>query len=124
MILVDTSIWADHIARSDARLAAYLANKRIVLHPYVVGELALGNLRERDDWLASFASLPTATVAFDIEVMDFIERYALFGTGIGYVDAHLLVSAKLGRGMTLWSRDRRLHTQAERLGIAHAPDTA
>jgi predicted nucleic acid-binding protein len=121
MILVDTSVWADHIARSDARLATYLAAKRVVLHPYVMGELALGNLPDRNDTLDALAGLPRATVAFDVEVMDFVERHTLFGTGIGYVDAHLLVSAMLGRKMTLWSRDRRLRSQAERLGIAHDP---
>lgn len=122
MILVDTSIWADHIARSDARLIAYLAGRQVVMHPYVIGELALGNLRDRADTLAAFANLPCATLAFDTEVMDFIERHVLFGTGIGYVDAHLLASAKLGRTTTLWSRDRRLQAQAERLDIAHDPD--
>jgi len=122
MILVDTSIWADHIARSDARLIAYLAGRQVVMHPYVLGELALGNLRDRADTLAALANLPRSTLPFDTEVMDFIERHALFGTGIGYVDAHLLASAQLGRTATLWTRDRRLRVQAERLGVAHDPD--
>lgn len=120
MILVDTMIWADHVVRPDLRLAWLLQEDQVLLHPFVVGELALGNLRDRNV-LQLLAKLPSATLAFEPEVLAFIERHGLPGSGIGYVDTHLLMSVRLTDGAVLWTRDRRLHAVAARLGIAWSP---
>jgi predicted nucleic acid-binding protein len=117
VILVDTMIWADHIVRPDPRLTWLLAEGRVLTHPFVVGELALGNLRDRAV-LRAFDQLPRASTAFDGEVLDFIERHSLGGSGIGYVDAHLLVAARLTPDTRIWTRDRRLGAAAARLGVS------
>ena len=117
MILVDSSVWVDHLRAGDPALADLLSAGQVLAHPFVIGELALGNLRQRDIVLGALKGLPQAIVADDGEMLDFIDRNALPGLGIGYVDAHLLASAKLSTG-TLWTRDKRLHGAAQRLGIA------
>lgn len=89
----------------------------MLAHPFVIGELALGNLHQRDIVLASVADLPGATVATDEEVLHFIERHALFGLGAGYVDAHLLAAVQLTPGARLWSSDKRLQAVAVRLRL-------
>jgi predicted nucleic acid-binding protein len=99
VILVDTAVWADHIVRPETSLMKLLDAGEIAIHPFVIGELALGNLRDRRV-LSVLARLPSAPVAFESEVLMFIERHALHGSGIGYVDAHLWwrsVSAKARR---------------------------
>jgi predicted nucleic acid-binding protein len=118
VILVDTSVWIDHLRRGDAILTALLNETSVLTHPFVIGELAMGNLRQRDTILADLASLPQAVAARDTEVMRFIEQEALFGLGIGYVDAHLLAATRLTPGSALWTRDKRLADAAERLSIA------
>lgn len=120
MILVDSSVWVDHLRQGDATLARMLDHERVLAHPFVVGELALGSLRQRESILAALQDLPHATVASDTEVLSLIEREALYGRGIGYVDAHLLASARLTAGGSLWTRDKRLHAVAARLGLATA----
>lgn len=120
MILVDTAIWADHIVRPLPDLENLLRAGEIVIHPFVIGELALGNLRDRTV-LSILAKLPHAVVAFEREMLPFIERHRLASSGIGYVDAHLLMSVRLTEAVKLWTRDRRLHAQAERLGVAYHP---
>ena len=117
MILVDTSVWVDHLRATDKTLSGLLENGRVLAHPFVVGELALGNLRQLKAILTSLQDLPQADVASDQEVLHFIERYALPGLGIGYVDAHLLASAQLTAGASLWTRDKRLHRVADELGL-------
>ena len=92
MILVDTSVWVGHLRVGEATLAALLDAGQVLVHPFVIGELALGTLRQRASVLALLQDLPTAVVATDQEVMRFIERHSLAGQGIGYVDAHLLAS--------------------------------
>ena len=121
MILVDTSVWIDHLRRGDKRLAGLLDAGGILSHAFVIGELALGDLRHRDLVLATLQDLPQAGVATDREVLHFIGRHALFGLGIGYVDAHLLASVRLTAGATLWTRDKRLLGVAKRLGLAADP---
>ncbi|MEA3045116.1 MAG: hypothetical protein QOH47_2954 [Sphingomonadales bacterium] len=122
MILADTAIWVDHLHRGgDPQMVAALDAGEILLHPHVIGEIALGNLHERAAILRDLAALPPAVVAGDAEVLALIERHRLFGTGIGYVDAHLLASALLTPEATLWTRDRRLREAAERLGVAGEP---
>jgi hypothetical protein len=118
MILVDTSVWIDHLRDGDATLAELLNGSQVLMHPFILGELACGNLRNRDEVLALLKDLPRAAVATDEEVLFFIERHALMGRGIGYVDAHLLAAAALGNATRLWTRDRRLRTQADALALA------
>ncbi len=118
MILVDTSIWVDHLRRGDEKLAALLNDGLVLLHCFVIGELALGNLPRRKQVLDSLQDLPLANQASDAEVFDFINRHALPGLGIGYVDAHLLAAARLN-GVRLWTRDKRLREAAIKLGLAY-----
>lgn len=118
MILVDTSVWVDHLRERDPTLAELLVDEQVAGHPFVLGEIALGHLRQRETVLAFLADLPQAEVATEAEVLDFIHRQSLFGSGVGYVDCHLLASAHLTPWGSLWTRDRRLRAVAERLGIA------
>ena len=121
MILVDASIWVDHLRAGNATLAALLNAGMIVTHPFVIGEVALGNLRQREIVLSALSDLPPAVIATDAEVLGFIDRHALFGRGVGYVDAHLLAAARLTAGAELWTNDRRLHGVADALGLAMTP---
>ncbi|MEO8714501.1 MAG: PIN domain-containing protein [Acetobacteraceae bacterium] len=123
MILVDTSIWIDHLRVGDGTLARLLSDGRVLGHPFVLGELAVGNLRQRDLVLTDMRDLPLATLATDWETLEFIGRHSLFARGISYVDAHLLASVRLTPSAALWTRDRRLHDAADRLGVAMRPDT-
>jgi len=108
MILVDTSVWVDHLRRGDAGLAALLEEGRVLVHPFVIGEIACGVLSERSLTLELLGNLPAATTAENDEVLAFVEQHRLFGRGIGYVDAHLLASVALMPGTALWTHDRRL----------------
>ncbi|HUE65721.1 MAG TPA: type II toxin-antitoxin system VapC family toxin [Rhizomicrobium sp.] len=118
MILADTSVWVDHLRASDKALVTLLDAGMVLAHPFVIGELALGNLRQREIVLKALADLPHASVATDAEVLHFIERQALFGRGIGYIDAHLLAAVQLTAGTELWTKDKRLHAVAIQLGLA------
>ena len=120
MILVDTSVWVEHLHIANQNLAALLNGGQVLAHPFVIGELALGNLRPRDPFLSDLRELPQAIVAEDEELIRLIDRQALFGRSIGYVDAHLLAAARLTAGSRLWTRDRRLQTVAIELGLAAA----
>lgn len=118
MILVDTSVWIDHLRKGEPRLVDNLNAGQVLAHPFVIGELALGSLRQRDVVLGALRELPHSEVATDEEVFVFIERERLYGLGIGFVDAHLLAAARLMPGVRLWSRDRKLALAATRLGLA------
>lgn len=118
MILVDTSVWVDHLRAGDKTLVTLLDAGSVLAHAFVIGELALGELRQRELVLAAVRDLPQADVASDEEVLHFIGRHRLFGSGIGYVDAHLLAAVRLTAGAALWTRDKRLLDVAERLGLA------
>lgn len=118
MILADTSVWVDHLRAGDTALVALLDAGMVLAHPFVIGELALGNLRQREIVLKALADLPRASVATDAEVLHFIERHPLPARGIGYIDAHLLAAVKLTQGAELWTSDRRLHGVAVQLGLA------
>jgi predicted nucleic acid-binding protein len=118
MILVDTSVWVDYLRAGNETVAGLLDAGRVLAHPFVIGELALGNLRQRHEVLAYLQDLPQAKAATDREVLHFIEQHALAGLGIGYVDVHLLASTRLTAGASLWTRDKRLSSVAERLGVA------
>jgi predicted nucleic acid-binding protein len=118
VILVDTSVWIEHLRAGDERLTALLDAGEVLAHPFVIGELALGNLRGREAFLRDLRDLPRATVVADEEVLRFIERQGLFGRGIGYVDAHLLAASRLTAGARLWTRDQRLQAVAAELRVA------
>jgi predicted nucleic acid-binding protein len=116
LILVDTSIWIDHL-RAGGDLLSKLLNAGLVLtHPFVIGELALGEMRQRETILEALSNLPRAELATDAEVLGFINGQSLFGRGIGYVDVHLLASVRLTGGAQLWTRDNRLRSVADELG--------
>jgi predicted nucleic acid-binding protein len=118
VILVDTSVWVDHLRAADQTLADLLNRGMVLTHPFVIGGLALGVLRQRALVLDALSDLPQASVATDTEVLQFIDRHRLFGRGIGYIDAHLLAAVLLTMGATLWTHDKRLHSVAESLGVA------
>lgn len=118
MILVDSSVWIDHLRRASPVLAELLAQRRVLSHPFVVGELAMGSLKDRGQVIADLSELPMAQLADDREVLSLVERCKIFARGIGYVDAHLLASARLTPETSLWTRDRRLRAVAEELGVA------
>jgi len=118
MILVDTSVWIDHLRTGDPALVALLNTSRVLSHPFIVGELACGNLKERKTVLSLLQNLPAAPIASDDEVLFFIERHGLMGKGIGYVDAHLLAAVSLAGTGQLWTRDKRLCAVAESMGLA------
>jgi predicted nucleic acid-binding protein len=120
LILVDTSIWIDHLRAGSDLLAALLNAGRALTHPFVIGELALGKMRQRETVLEALSNLPPAELATDAEVLSFINGQSLFGRGIGYVDVHLLASVRLTAGAELWTRDKRLRSVAEELGLAMA----
>jgi predicted nucleic acid-binding protein len=121
LILVDTSVWVDHLRRGDQGLVGLLERSSVVMHPFVVGEIACGSLRDRESILELLQDLPPAVVADSDEVLQFIERHVLHGKGIGYVDVHLLASVALTEGAKLWTRDMKLHRIAAALGSAY-PD--
>ena len=118
MILVDTSIWIDHLRATDDSLVRMLRDGQVMAHPFVTGELALGNLANRSGVLLALKDLPQTPVATDDEVLCCIAENSLFGIGIGYIDAHLLAAVLLVPGSTLWTRDKRLLVASTRLGIA------
>jgi predicted nucleic acid-binding protein len=118
MILADTSIWTDHFRRSDLRLARFLDRGDVVMHPFVLGELALGYVPRIAEMIEDLRTLPRAIVADADEVLKFIAHRKLSGSGIGYVDAHLLAAVALGSETFLWTRDKRLHTAAQSLSLA------
>jgi predicted nucleic acid-binding protein len=118
MILVDTSVWVDHLRASDDVLVGLLDAGMVLAHPFVIGELALGNLGQRETVLSALSDLPRAIVATDAEVLHFIDRHTLFGRGVGYIDIHLLAAVRLTVGTELWTRDKRLRDIAIQLGLA------
>jgi predicted nucleic acid-binding protein len=123
VILVDTSVWIDHFRETDPALAAALDGGVVLMHPFVVGELACGNLRRRRETLELLENLPAVPTATDAEAMEFIERRSLMGRGIGYVDVHLLASVALTGTARLWTRDRRLAAVAADLDLAAAEES-
>ena len=119
MILADTSVWIDHFRRIDKEMESLLERRQIMIHPFVVGELACGNLSRRASLLETLDELPGAVVAADREVREFIERHRLYGKGVGFVDFHLLVSTVLSPDASLWTADRRLGEIAARMKVGH-----
>lgn len=121
MILVDSSIWIDHLRSANAVLAVALTEGRVVQHPFVTAELALGSLARRDRFVGMLGLLPPAPVVEHAMLLGFVTEHRLFGTGLGMVDAHLLASATQGEGARLWTTDKRLGEQADRLGLSYQP---
>lgn len=120
MVLVDTSVWIDHLRNGESLLAGLLESNRVLSHPFVRGELALGNLKQRRTILSALDNLPQAPVVYSDEINFFIETQSLFGLGIGLIDAHLLASTRLAPPAELWTRDKRLLAVAMRLNLAMA----
>jgi predicted nucleic acid-binding protein len=118
LILVDTSVWIDHLRTWIALLADALEAEDVLVHPFIIGELACGEMKQRREVLALLARLPGIVVATDQETLHFIERHRLMGKGIGYIDAHLLASITLADGAQLWTSDKRLRVIAEKLKIS------
>lgn len=121
MILVDTSVWIGHLNVGDSQLAWQLEQGQVLMHPFVLGELACSMLRQRQQVLTLLAQLPQCPCATDAEVRYFIERQRLMGQGIGYVDAHLLAAVVLHGTSGLWTYDQRLLEVAQALGLATGP---
>jgi hypothetical protein len=121
VILVDTSVWVRHFDREVAALSALLEAGEVLAHPFVVGELALGNLKDRDAVLTDFRLLPQAVVAAHEEVLELVKQNRLFGRGIGYVDAHLLAATRLSGESLLWTFDKRLAAAAMHMRLGYDP---
>lgn len=122
MILVDTSIWIDHLRSGNPALTGLLETGQCCIHPFVIGELACGNLSNRQEILGLLQSLPRLSTATDEEALFFIEQHRLMGRGIGYVDTHLLAATMI-HAARLWTRDKRLKDIAETLGLAYLAET-
>ena len=118
MILIDTSVWIDHLRQRDDHLVITLLAGHVLIHPWVIGEIACGLIKDREQVLDLLRSLPLCSVALEDEVLLFIEQNKLMARGIGYVDVHLLASTKLS-GATLWTRDKRLLIIAKEMNIAY-----
>jgi predicted nucleic acid-binding protein len=121
VILVDTSVWVAHFRAGNPALARCLEDERVACHPFVIGELACGNLRDREEVLRHLARLPETRVATHEEALHLVEHRTLTGSGLGWVDVHLLASALLS-GVALWTLDRPLQDAARRLKCAAVPE--
>jgi predicted nucleic acid-binding protein len=117
LILADTSVWIDHLRSGDKELRKHLNQGQIVIHPFIIAELALGSLQDRTNTLALLDLLPQLRVAQLNEVRLTIEARHLYNRGIGLIDAHLIASVSINPPTLLWTRDRRLRKVAESLGI-------
>jgi predicted nucleic acid-binding protein len=120
MVLVDTSVWVDHFRCDNASLVGLLNQGLVAVHPFVSGELACGNLRNRGEILSLLLALPQAEKVSDDEILFYIEKNSLSGKGLGLIDVHLLASAQLSDHL-FWTEDRRLHETAKKLNLAHYP---
>ncbi len=116
MILVDTSVWVDHLARGVSSMVSLLEEEMVSMHPFVMGELACGDIRNRKEVLHLLSRLPAAPVATEPEALAMIERRKLMGRGLGYVDVHLLASVALS-GSRIWSRDKQIAAAAAELKV-------
>ena len=121
IVLADTSVWTDHIRNGDAQMQVLADGERLLMHPYVIAELRMGNLKRRKTFLSSLQKMDMAVRASDEEVAALVENHRLFGSGIGWIDVHLLTSVLLMDEVRLWTRDRRLNAAAQWLGVAFQP---
>ncbi|MHB8843752.1 MAG: type II toxin-antitoxin system VapC family toxin [Nitrospirota bacterium] len=120
MVLVDTSVWVDHLRRGTVGLERPLSEGQVLCHPFIIGELACGNLKNRSDILSLLHTLPVIRTAEEAEILQFIEKYRLMGKGLGYIDVHLLASSLLSHA-PLWTLDKPLGNAAAALRIRYAP---
>jgi predicted nucleic acid-binding protein len=120
MVLVDTSVWVRHLREGDPDLKQLLNDGQVLCHPYIVGELACGNMKNRSEVLSLMRLLPLVTTAQHEEILQFIEFNHLMGKGLGYVDVHLAASALMTR-VPIWSYDKRLNAASEVMGIRYDP---
>ena len=118
MILIDSSVWIDHLRGANPSLLGLIFDEAVLTHPFVIGELAVGSIGGRREFLSKLSDLPMCAIATDTEVLALVEQRSLFSHGIGFLDAHLLASAIMTDGTKLWTFDRRLHALAEREGCA------
>jgi len=118
MVLVDTSVWIDHLRSGNAKLTALLNDGEVAIHPFIIGELACGNLKNRKEIISLLHALPHIEKADDDEVLFFIENHQLMGLGIGLIDCHLLASCKLANA-TILTKDKRLNIAADQLQLSH-----
>ena len=118
-MLVDTSVWVDHLRRGNDLLASLLSGGEVHCHPFVIGELSCGHLKRRAEVLALLRNLPGSSVAENDEAIEFVEAHRLMGSGFGWVDVHLLASASLSR-IPFWTLEKRLAEIARRLRLAPA----
>ena len=118
MVLVDTSVWIDHFQEGNTSLENLLIDMEVVCHPFIIGELACGNLKNRKEILSLLHSLPLASVLEHDEILYFIESKKLMGIGIGLIDVHLLASAQLAHA-SLWTFDKKLVSASNSLGISY-----
>ena len=121
MILVDTSVWINHFHKSNPALVEALDRGEVLIHPFVIGELACGQLAKRREVLDLLSMLPASAMATDEETLHFIERHKLMGKGLGYIDIHLLASAILTEAASLWNTDNQLSAIASELRVAFKP---
>lgn len=119
MILVDTSVWVQHFRSGESALFDLLVEGRVVMHPFVIGELALGSLAQREQTIGDLCALPSIAMVEAEEILAFIAARQLFNLGLGYVDVNLLASALLAETVRLWTLDRRLCEAAKKLGVQH-----
>ena len=119
MVLVDTSVWIDHFRKASRPLSSLLEQEEVALHPFILGELACGNLRNRDEIIALLHALPVVTKADDDEILFFIEHHALMGRGVGLIDMHILASCHMG-SCQLWTKDKRLNDMAAGMGVRYS----
>ena len=118
MYLVDTSVWIDHFRKTDPLLVKALGDHLVACHPFIIGELALGSLRDRKTVIAMLENLPSVTRANDSEVLGMIEDRKLFARGLGLMDAHLLAAALIEGDVQIWTKDKRFQTIATELNVA------
>lgn len=121
MILADSSVWIDHIRATNSILFDALDDNNVLGHSMVLGEVMMGSLARREETIGLLAGIPQAAQASHREVITMVERERLFGLGLGYIDAHLLAATRLTSDARLWTRDKRLHDAAARLGVAFSP---
>ena len=119
-MLVDTSGWGDHLRHGNQSLAKHLGSGLVWCHPFVIGEIACGRLTDRSEILGLLGSLPSSPEAYHDEVLIFVERSGIAGSGLGWIDVHLLASARLA-GIGLWTLDRKLNSAAHQLGMSVSP---
>ncbi|MET0179189.1 MAG: PIN domain-containing protein [Novosphingobium sp.] len=120
MILLDTSVWIDHLRAPEPRIATLLGDGQVVVHAFVVAELAMGSLARRDIFLAALQQLPRISTTDESTFLEFVAEHRLAGTGLGMVDAHLLASVSTVATARLWSRDKHLVIHAQRLGLTYS----